>query len=138
MIQGLYIAVVTWVAFGVEWGDPVGALSIMLAFAGVATGFTMLMGALFRNDEQAGGIGVVLGLGLAALGGAMVPIELYSPQMRRVAHITPHAWANDAFAELVRRDGTIVDIVPELAVLTAAAAVILSFSGWWLRRVLTH
>jgi hypothetical protein len=62
-------------------------------------------------------MGVVLGLGLAALGGCMIPIEFFSDTMQRVAHLTPHAWAIDAFAVLVRQDGTIVDILPELGVL---------------------
>jgi len=138
LIQGLYIIVVTWVAFGVDWGDPLGAAATVLAFGAVCAGFAMLMGAVFRNDEQAGGIGVVAGLGLAALGGSMVPIEIFSPQMRTVAHFTPHAWASDAFAELVRHDGAISDILPELGVLAAFAVSILAFSGWWLRRVTTR
>jgi ABC-2 type transport system permease protein len=58
--------------------------------------------------------------------------------MTTVAHITPHAWALDAFAELVRRDGAVVDILPELGVLTAYAAVLLLLAGWRLRIALTR
>ncbi len=138
MVQGLYIVVLTYLLFRVNWGDPVGALLILITFAAVGAGAGMLMGAVFKNDQQAGGIGVVVSLGLAALGGCMVPIELFSPTMTTVAHITPHAWALDAFAELVRRDGAVVDILPELGVLTAYAAVLLLLAGWRLRIALTR
>jgi ABC-2 type transport system permease protein len=68
----------------------------------------------------------------------MFPIELFSPTMQQVAHLTPHAWALDGFAELVRRDGTIVDILPELGVLLAFAVVLITLATWRLRVVLTR
>ncbi len=96
------------------------------------------MGTLFENDQQAGGAGVVAGLGIAALGGCMIPLEFFSPTMQAVAHVTPHAWALDGFAELVRRDGTIADILPELGVLAAYAAVLVALASWRYRRVITR
>jgi ABC-2 type transport system permease protein len=138
MVQGLYIVVVTYLLFRVDWGDPWGAFLILVTFSAVGAGAGMLLGSLFSNDQQAGGISVVLSLGLAALGGCMLPIELFSPAMTRVAHLTPHAWALDGFAELVRRDGTVADILPELGVLIVYAAVLLVLAGWRLRVVLTR
>jgi len=138
MVQGLYIVIVTLILFQVNWGDPWGALLILVTFSAVGAGAGMLMGATFNNDQQAGGVGVVVSLGLAALGGCMLPIELFSPTMTRVAHLTPHAWALDGFSELIRRDGTVADILPELGVLTAYAAVLLLLAAWRLRVVLTR
>lgn len=57
--------------------------------------------------------------------------------MRTVAHITPHAWAMDGYAELVRRDGTVVDILPYLGILLAYAATLLGLASWRLRRSIT-
>jgi ABC-2 type transport system permease protein len=96
----------------------------------------MLFGTLFRNDQQAAGVGVVTGLGLAALGGCMVPIELFPPAMETVARFTPHAWALDAFAELQRRDGTLVDILPQLGVILAFAALLIGLATWRMRATL--
>lgn len=138
LVQGLYIMVATLLVFRVNWGSAAGALAIVILFALVGAGAATLMGAIFRNDQQAGGTGVVLGLVLAALGGAMMPLELFSATMQRVAHVTPHAWALDGFAELVRRDGTLIDILPELGVLAAYAAVLLALAGWRLQRTLAH
>ena len=139
MLQGIYILFATLLLFQVNWGDPLGAAAIMILFGAVAAGAAMLMGTLFKNDQQAGGIGVVLGIGLAALGGCMVPLEFFSPTMQTVAHLTPHAWALDGFAILVRENGTIADITTELAVLAGFAIVLISISGFRLRRAMaTH
>lgn len=135
--QGLYIIGVTLVAFGVDWGDLVGGLGLMIALAATGAGAAMLIGSLFRNDQQAGGFSVMGGLGLAALGGCMLPLELFSPTMTRIAHITPHAWAIDGYAELVYRGGSAGDILGELGVLSLYAVVLLGLAGWRLRRVIT-
>ena len=138
VFQGLYIAALTLLGFGVNWGDPIGAAAVLIVFGFVGAGAAMLFGAIFKNDQQAGGISVVAGLGLAALGGCMVPIEVFPPTMQRIAKFTPHAWANDAFAELVRRDGGLIDILPQLAVLAAFAAVLMGAASWRLRTVITR
>jgi len=138
MVQGLYIIVLTLIIFGVNWGDPVGAILLLVAFAAVGAAAGVLMGSVFSNDQQAGGVGVVLSIGLGALGGCMLPIELFSPTMQRVAHITPHAWALDGYAELVRRGGNVADILPELGVLVAYAAVLFVLASWRLRVAITR
>lgn len=138
LVQGVYIMVLTLIVFGVNWGDPVGAAAVLVALSAAGAGAGMLLGATFSNDQQASGIGVVLALGLAALGGAMMPIELFSPTMRQIAHITPHAWALDAFAELVRRGGGLFDILPELGVLAIYALVLLGLASWRLRVAITR
>ena len=61
---------------------------------------------------------------------------MFSPVMRRVAHITPQAWGNDAFVRLVGHGASITGILPQLGVLAAYAAVLLTLAAWRLRRVL--
>jgi ABC-2 type transport system permease protein len=137
LVQGIYIMVLTLVIFQVNWGDPIGAGLILIALSAVGAGAGMLMGSTFSNDQQAAGVGVMIALGLAALGGAMFPGDLFSPTMQRVAHITPHAWALDGFAELVRRGGNTLDILPELGVLVLYAMVLLGLAAWRLRVSIT-
>ena len=138
LVQGLYIIVLTLIIFQVDWGDPIGALLLLLFFSAVGAGAGVLMGSVFTNDQQAGGVGVVVSLGLGALGGCMLPLELFSPTMQRVAHFTPHAWALDGYAELVRRGGTTLDILPELGVLAAYALVLFALAAWRLRVAITR
>jgi ABC-2 type transport system permease protein len=137
LLQGLLIMVGSALIFNVNWGDPAGAAALLVAFALVGSGAAMLMGSVFRTEQQAGAVGVLLGLGLAALGGSMLPLELFSDPMRAVAHATPHAWANDGFAELVRSGGGVADILPELGVLTGYAVVLFALGTWRLRKALT-
>ena len=133
LVQGLYIVLATTLMFQIDWGNLLGAAAILVAFGACGAGAAMLFGTLFRNDQQASGIGVIAGLGLAALGGCMVPVEIFPPAMETVARFTPHAWALDAFAELQRRDGTIIDILPQLGVILAFAAVLLGLASWRMR-----
>jgi ABC-2 type transport system permease protein len=136
-VQGLYIMAGALLIFGVDWGDLLGALAIVVAFSAVGAGAAMLLGTIFRNAEQAGGVGVIVALGMAALGGAMLPIQLFSPTLQRIAHLTPHAWALDGFAK-IRDQGGVLDIGPELGVLALYALILLLIASWRLRRVITR
>lgn len=137
MVQGLFILLGSLIVFGVDWGEPIGSAALLVSFALVGAGAGMLLGSVLRTEQQAGALGILLGLGLAALGGCMMPIEFFSSSMRTVAHVTPHAWAMDGYAELVRRNGTIVDVLPYLGILLAYAAVLLGLASWRLRRAIT-
>lgn len=138
LVQGLIIMLGAALLFGVDWGDPLGAITVLAVFALVASGAAMVLGAVLRTEQQASGIGIMVGLGLAALGGSMLPIELFSDTMRGVARLTPHAWANEAFAELVRHGGNVIDIAPQLAVLCGYGVVLFLLGSWLLRRTLTR
>jgi ABC-2 type transport system permease protein len=81
---------------------------------------------------------VLAGLALGALGGTMLPLELFNSTMNTVAHITPHAWAIDAFTQTGRHGATLVDLLPELGVLAAMAAVLIVLASWRLRVTLTR
>ncbi len=136
LIQAVVIIFGSALLFGVSWGEPLGVAAVVILFDLVAAGFGVFVGTLFRNEQQAMGLSLLLGLGLAALGGCMVPLEIFSPTMKRVAHITPHAWANDAFAKLVGHGATIGNILPQLGVLAGYAAVLLALATWRLHQVL--
>ncbi|GAB2763159.1 linearmycin resistance permease LnrM [Terrabacter koreensis] len=138
LAQGIYIVVATSVLFGVDWGSLWLTGLVLLVFGAVSAGLAMVLGSLVDNEGAAGGLGVGLGLVLAGLGGGMVPLEVFSDTLRGVAHVTPHAWAYEAFAEIQRRDGTLVDVLPQLGVLTAMAVAALAVGAWALRRSLAR
>lgn len=141
LVQGAFIYVGTWLIFGVGWGDPLGAVLTIVVFAAVASGAAVLLGALAGSTQLAGGISWAVGLGLAALGGAMFPLaalKLISDTVYRVAHITPHAWALEAFQTLVAERGTVADISGYLLILVGYAAVLILLATWRLRAVLVR
>lgn len=137
LTQAIFIVLATALLFGVRWGDPLAAALIILVYCGVSTALGIVLGSVLKNDSQAGGLGVMLGLVLAALGGAMIPLEVFSDSMQRVAHITPHAWLIEGFEELIARDGSLGDVLPQVGVLGGAAVVLLLLATWLLRRSLT-
>jgi ABC-2 type transport system permease protein len=136
IVQAFVIIFGSAVFFGVKWGQPIGVVAIVALFVVVSSGAGIFFGTLFRNEQQVVGVSLLTGLGLAALGGCMVPLEVFSPTMKRVAHITPHAWANDAFAKLAS-GASITSIGTQLAVLGAFAAALLALATWRLRHTLT-
>jgi linearmycin/streptolysin S transport system permease protein len=137
LVQALIIVVGSALLFGVSWGDPLGSAAVILAFCLVGTGAGMLLGGLCSTEQQAGPIALLLGLSLAAFGGSMVPLEVFPSAVRSVAHVTPHAWANDAFSKLLDHGGDLIDVLPQVAVLLAFAAVSVALATWQLRRVVT-
>lgn len=134
VVQALFIVVFTALIFGVDWGDPWGSAAVLAVFSLVATGAGILLGSIMKSDSAAGGIGVMLGIGLGALGGGMVPYELFPETLQQVARFTPHNWALEAFRILLFEDGTIADITTQLAVLAGMGVVVLGVSVWFYRR----
>lgn len=138
LMQALYIVVATVLLFQVNWGSPVATTVLIGLFCLVSAAAGLLLGASLKNDAQAAGVGVGVGLGLAALGGSMAPIEVFPEVMQNIARITPHAWANEGMAELVRRDGGLLDILPQLGALSGFAIVLLVLGASQLQRSLTR
>jgi ABC-2 type transport system permease protein len=135
-VQALVIILGTALFFGVRWGQPAGVAAVVILYACAGAGAGTLVGALFRNEQQAAGISLLLGLGLGALGGCMVPLEIFPPALKRIAHLTPQAWGNDAFDKLVGHGASITGILPQLGALAGFAAVLLSLAAWRLHHVL--
>jgi ABC-2 type transport system permease protein len=137
-VQAVVIMAGSALLFDVGWGDPFAAAALVTAFALVASATGLLVGALARTGEYAVGIGLLLGLGLAALGGSMTPMEFFTPAMRQIAHLTPHAWASDALSTLALDGGGLADIAGPMAVLSIGAAVLFTVAAWVMRRRLAR
>ncbi len=137
LFQAAFIVAATALLFGVRWGDPLGATLVVVAFSLVGAGVAMLIGAIATNAEQASSIGVFAGLGVAGIGGAMVPPEIFPEPMATISWFTPHRWALDAFRDLIAGGGA-ADVLLQVGVLLAIAAVLLALATWRLRVALTH
>ncbi len=135
--QGLLIMLGTAFGFSIDWGNIWLAILVVTVFALVGTGIAMLAGSVFRNAEQAGSFGVLAGLMLAAIGGAMVPFEIFPATMQTVSKGTPHYWALRGFKDLIYREGGFGSISLELTVLVGFAVVFLGVAVYRFRRILT-
>lgn len=138
LVQSALIVVIGGVVFGVGWGDPLGAALVIVLFAVVATSVGLFVGATVREPEQAQSVGTPIAIGLGMLGGCMWPLDIVPPAMRAAGHLTPHAWAMDAWIELVFGGEGVGGIVVELAVLAGFASVLAVLAARRLRQVLTR
>jgi ABC-2 type transport system permease protein len=138
MLQGLFIVLLSAIAFGVGWGDPLAAGAIVVLFALVGTGAAMVVGVFSNNPDQAGALGVMAGMLLGALGGAMVPLEIFPEPAHTIAYLTPQAWAIQGLREVALRNGTIGDVLAELGVLLLYGVALMALGTWQFRRILTR
>ena len=138
MLQGLFIVILSAIIFGVSWGDPLAAGTIVVLFALVGTGAAMVVGVFSNNPDQAGALGVMAGMLLGALGGAMVPLEIFPEPAHTLAYLTPQAWAIQGLREVALRGGTVIDVLQELGVLVLYAVALMAVGTWQFRRILTR
>lgn len=134
--QALLIVTVGAALFGVSWGNPLAAIALVLVWATVGTGAGMVAGTFFRTPEQAGAIGPAIGIAFGMLGGCMWPLEIVPEGVARLGHLTPHAWAVDAWVEVLSRGGGLPQIAGYLAILALYATVLLAVATLRLRRSL--
>ena len=137
LVQSSLIVAIGALVFDVGWGAPLGVLLVVVLFALVATSVGLLVGATVSDPEQAQAAGIPIAIALAMLGGCMWPLEIVPPFMRTIGHLTPHAWAMDAWVALIFDRAGVADIAVELAVLAAFAVVLGLLARRRLRRALT-
>ncbi len=136
LLQSVLIVVVGAVAFGVPWGDPLAASALVVTFALVGCGAGLLVGAIGANEDRVGAITPIVGMVLGALGGCMVPAEIFPSSMLVVARMVPHYWAMQAWRSLVFDGAGLGAIAGDLAVLAAVGAALVTVATFLMRRSL--
>ncbi|MGH1504476.1 MAG: ABC transporter permease [Acidimicrobiales bacterium] len=136
VLQSVLILAVAGIGFGVSWGDPVAVVLLTLVFALVGTGLALVVGSIARTEDQVGAFAPPVALVAGALGGCMVPSEVFPDVMLTVAKATPHHWALEGWKTLLFDGGSVGDVVVNLAVLGGFAVAAVGAAVWWLDRVL--
>lgn len=136
LLQSVLIVVVGAVAFGVPWGDPLAASVLVVTFALVGCGAGLLVGAIGANEDRVGAITPIVGMVLGALGGCMVPAEIFPSSMLVVARLVPHYWAMQAWRSLVFDGAGLGAIAGDLAVLAAIGVALVTVATLLMRRTL--
>jgi len=127
MMQYLIIFAIG-IVVGQSFGrDPLALVLIMLAFALCVTALSFALGSFVKSETQAAGLTNLLGISLAALGGAWWPLEIVPDVMRTVGHLSPVAWAMDGYLSLIFENGDLGTVYPSILILLAAAAVFFVF-----------
>ncbi len=133
--QGLFLLLAGKLIFGMKWGsEPFWLLAVVVVTSLAATGMAMLVATLARTETQVAIYGTLLVLTLAGVSGCLMPRELMPEQMKQISRVTPHAWALDAYTQLLLKPE------PNTAVIGMACLVLLGFGigftmlAWWVLR----
>ncbi len=137
LAQSLLIVGIGAFFFGVDWGDPLAAALLILLFAVVGCGAGLVVGAAARDADRVGSLTPIIGIVLAALGGCMIPVEVFPPTMLAVARIVPHYWAMVGWQNLIFDGGSATDIAGSLAMLAAFGVALVAVASYLLHRDLT-
>jgi len=113
--------------------SPAGLVIVSLAAAATATGLGVLVAALARTEAQIGGLTVLLLLSLSAIGGCFVPRFIMPSWLRIAGLVTPHAWALDAYQDLLVRGYNFAEVLPKVGVLGAFAVAFFGIGVWRFR-----
>lgn len=123
-LQVVVIFGVATLFFQVSLGNsPVALVVLTLSVALVATALGMMVAALAKTAKQADNIGVVMGIVLAGIGGAISLGPATSTRVPVLANLTPHAYAVDSYYSLMVENGTLAQILPEIGILLAMGVV---------------
>jgi ABC-2 type transport system permease protein len=135
-VVGLQVLVVFGVGngfFGVPLGhSPLGLLLVTVALALAATSLGMLVAALARTRSQAEGAGLVLGIVLAAIGGAIVPIPREG-FLHLLSQSTPHAHAIEGYLQLTAYGAGLMEVLPQVGLLAGVGILFFLIAVWRFR-----
>jgi ABC-2 type transport system permease protein len=117
--------------FGMSLGPSwIGLVVVSLVLAGTATGLGVLVASFVRSEAQAGSLTVLLLLSLSALGGCFIPRFVMPVWLRTAGLVTPHAWALDAYQDLIVRGYTFPDVLPKVGALGLFAVIFFVIGVW--------
>ncbi len=95
-------------------------MSLVALFSGFAAiGFGILIGTIAKTQEQSAPFGATATIVLASIGGVWVPVFAMPKTMQIIAQSSPMNWGLNAFYDVLLRNATILDIVPEISLLVA-------------------
>lgn len=128
------VIVVTSLALGADWGDPLGVASLVLAGVIAALGLMMLVAAFAKTAEQAANLQSIAGFLLAMLGGAFFPVAQAGGLIEMLSKVTPHAWFLRGLGDLAG-GADVTGIVGSLWPILLFAAVTMGLASFRLRKV---
>jgi ABC-2 type transport system permease protein len=123
------------IAFGVDLLRQLPGFAVMtVTTAGAASSLALALAAACRTRAQLNAVGIILILTMSALGGSMVPRYVMSETMQEIGRLTFNAWALDGYTKVFWRGLPVRALLPEVAVLVAAAMALLLLARLLARR----
>jgi len=133
LIQMTLLVLFAYLAFKLNWGNPLAVFLILACSALAAAAIGTAMGTFIKSEGQATGLSIMAGMMMGMLGGCWFPLELFPSFMQTIAHIFPTYWAMQGLLDLLLRGGGIVEILLEAGALLAFAVIFFSLGVWRFR-----
>jgi ABC-2 type transport system permease protein len=126
IIRGLIQIAIFWLVgaliFNIDMGaSPSGIILLSVLMVLVSASFSIMLATFVKTEKSASGLGVLISLVLAPLGGCWWPLFIEPKWMQFIAKLIPHGWANDGFNTLMVFGGSFNAIIPNMLALTAFA-----------------
>jgi ABC-2 type transport system permease protein len=126
IIRGLIQIAIFWLVgvfiFKIDIGaSPLGVILLSILMVLVSASFSIMLATFVRTEKSASGLGVLISLVLAPLGGCWWPLFIEPRWMQFIAKLIPHGWANDGFNTLMVFGGSFNSIMPNILALAAFA-----------------
>jgi ABC-2 type transport system permease protein len=122
MTIGVIWAVTTF-AFGADWGSPLGVVLMAVGATLAMCGIGVFLTSLAKNEQQAFGITLLVGLALSLLGGNLLPSGSLPDAFQVLALGTPNGWALVGFGRLDQLSEPASSVIGPFVVLVAIAVV---------------
>jgi len=110
--------------------QPLATLLVAFAAALCISALGLLIGVFAKSEEQAIIFSLVPMFVFAGLGGAWVPLEVTGATFQAIGHITPVAWAMDAFKGILLRGLDVRGVLVPAAALAGYAILFFALAGW--------
>jgi ABC-2 type transport system permease protein len=138
-ITGLVSIFVVWgvttVAFGAQWGSPGGVLLMSFGATAAMCGFGVFLTSLARNEKEAFGVALIVGLFLALLGGNLIPPGSLPAFLQTLSLATPNGWAVVGFGRLTLLHDPARDVLGPFLVLCLITAILSAIAYPRVRRM---
>ena len=133
LVVGLQVLMVLGVGsafFDIPLGDsPLGLVLVTLALALAAASLGMLVAALARTRSQVDAVGMVIGIVLGAVGGAITPIP-EEGFLHLLSQFTPHAHAIEGYLKLMSQGAGVVEVLPQVGLLAGVGVLFFLIAMW--------
>lgn len=134
IVQIVYMLAVSRLLFGMDYGGNLLLVAgTLLIFAWGCASLGVFIGAVVKDPESVQGLCTLGSVAFAALGGCWWPLEVVPDFARRIGSLFPTAWAMSAMHQLISFGGGFEQIIPELLLMSAFAAVSTLLAARFLR-----
>lgn len=105
LVQTVILLISGKMLFGMSWGaEPMLLIPVMLCTSAAATALGLLFSTVAQTESQVSSMGNLILLSCAGISGCLVPRDWMPPLTKQISLLTPHAWALDAYGELLTTD----------------------------------